>query len=263
MWSDSLHRHFAVLWEAKEVFVVLAIWGIRANPNGLGRCVAAFLVGLASLLWAEGLPAGVIQTYSSEASFLAGIPQNSAFFDNAFPDLVGLGAGELSGNSRPYSGNGYSYTASTSAGPLFVAGTDPTPWLTTSNWDKPLTFGGLSSGLQVKAVGGTFFLSDEAGEWTAGSVSLQVSFVGGGSFSQTVSPLGPTTFFGFVADETVSQVSIGSTTANLYPTAGQVIVGVPEPSTAICLATGAILIAAWSAGRRRLFMASGHGASVN
>lgn len=231
--------------------MVLEIWGIRAAPNGLGRWLAVFFIGLASLSLAENLPAAVIQTYSSEASFLAGLAPNSVAFDNGFSDLIGLGAGELSGNSRPYSGNGYSYTASTSAGTLFVAGADPTPWLTTSNWDKPLTFGGLSSGPQVKAVGGTFFLSDEAGEWGAGSISLQATFVGGGSFSQTLSPLGPTTFFGFVADEAISQVSIGSTTANLYPTAGQVIVGVPEPSTAICLATGAILIAAWSAGRRR------------
>ena len=46
MWSDSLHSHFAVLWEEKEVCVVSAIWERRAMPNGLGRCVAAFLVGL-------------------------------------------------------------------------------------------------------------------------------------------------------------------------------------------------------------------------
>jgi hypothetical protein len=231
--------------------VVSAIWEDRAKPNGLGRWGTAFLVGLASLWWAENLPAAVIQTYSSQASFLAGLAPNSVAFDNGFSDLIGLGAGELSGNSRPYSGNGYSYTASTASTSLFVAGTEAEPWLTTASWNTPLVFGGISSAVPLKAVGGTFFLSDEAGEWAAGSVSLQATFVGGGSFSQTLSPLGPTAFFGFVADEAVSQFSIGSGTSDRYPTAGHVIVGVPEPSTAICLATGAILIAAWSAGRRR------------
>lgn len=202
---------------------------------------AMLIVGLQS---AVGL-ANTVTEYRSKAAFLAAFPPaEPRKYDNTLSDLGLLGPGELSSNSRAYSGNGFSYDTATAGYALYVAGTTQDPWLTSVDYRPPLVIANISGPAAGQfGIGGQFFLTNVDGDWAAGSLSVTATLAGGGTFTTTLSSPAATDFLGLSASRAITTLSLLSPSANLYPTIGGILVIVPEPLPASLLATAAVCFA--------------------
>ena len=202
----------------------------------LGFAAAKYLCAAAAAIAIMGQSARIaeaapITEYRSEASFLAAFPPaEPRQFDNSLADLGPFWPGELTTNSRVYAGNGFAYDISTTGYALYVAGSAAEPWLTSVDARPPLVVANISGPPAGQfGIGGQFFLSDENGDWASGSLSVAATLSGGGIFSTTLSSPSSSDFFGLVANQPITSLSLTSLSTGLYPTIGGVVVIVPEP----------------------------------
>lgn len=188
--------------------------------------------------------AAPIAEYRSESAFLAAFPPaESRRFDNSLSDLGPLWPGELSTNSRIYAGNGFAYDISTAGFALYVAGSAADPWLTSVDARPPLVVANISGPPAGQfGFGGQLFLSDDNGEWAAGSLRVSATLAGGGTYSATLASPSAGDFFGLVVNQPIATLSLTSLSSGLYPTIGGVVVIVPEPWAMASLATAAFCI---------------------
>ena len=140
----------------------------------------------------------------------------------------------------------YGYTATSSTGTFFGAGTAGNPWLSTDAATDTITFASFTGG--VSAIGGNFFGSDIAGSFLAGNIMVSLTDANG-VFTQTI--INPTTsfFLGFVSDGGLSSLSISAVqpaSTVLWPTVDNLVLAkgvttvpaIPEPQTCALMLAG-------------------------
>ncbi len=205
-----------------------------------------------------------VTTYTTQASFLADV--ETGYYLETFNSLPPPAPPQDLGNGPlPFSGNGFSYSASATNG-FFSAGSVADVWLSTNTATDSIVFNFTTP---ITAVGGNFFTSDINGLFAAGDITLQL--VDGSS----VPPEGPfatatSTFRGFISTQTITSLTVTATQPAVgfrWPTVNDLIVGnaaddnggggggsgsstVPEPTTIAVF--GLMGVAGFVARRRKL-----------
>jgi hypothetical protein len=193
---------------------------------------------------AGAMSASAALVFTTEASFLTAI--NPGYYLNDFGDVTGVG---VLSSPRSYSGGSgpFSYDISSSSGYLYGVLPGGNPAMSTG-FDSDILTVSFTSG-NVTAVGGLFFLTDDPGAATSGTVKVDLS----DSTSQTFAA---GSFRGFVTSAggpVITSLSLDSLTTGAYPTLDHLYAGttpVPEPTTMIA---GALLLLPFGASTFRFF----------
>jgi hypothetical protein len=192
-------------------------------------CLAALLCA------AAGAQAG-ITVYTSTSAFLAVSRPGTDTFDDLtiapYGDTVHRAAGA------------YNYQAYSATG-IWGAGGPTDFWLSNNLRYNPIVFSNFSGG--VNAFGGNFFASDVAGQFVDGTVVLTA--VDGGTLTYDLAGATSSSFLGFVATSALTSVTLGTDGGAYWPTANNVVLAVPEPSTYGMMLAGITLLGV--AARRR------------
>jgi hypothetical protein len=193
----------------------------------------------AALLCAAAAAQADITVYTSQADFLAAV---SAPGVDTFDDLTV----DPYGDTLNRTAGTYSYNAFAADG-LWGAGGAGDYWLSTNRGADPIVFSGFSGG--VSAFGGNFFASDVLGQYTLGN--LQLTAADGSVLSYDLNGATTATFLGFVSSTPLSSVTLNTDGATgVWPTANNVVLAVPEPSTYAMLLAGLGFVGLMSRRRR-------------
>jgi hypothetical protein len=184
--------------------------------------------------------------YTSEASFLGAI--NPSYYLNDFNDITGW---QSLGSSDNYSGDSGTFAYTVTAPTEGIWGVVPGGNGAVSTVDErnPLTIS-FTSG-NVTAIGGLFFLTDEAGNAIDGTVQIKLS----DSTSQTFAA---GSFHGFVLPQggpAITSLSFMSLTAGDYPTLDHFYAGssAPVPDGPAPMIAAALLLPLGANALGRLF----------
>jgi len=186
-----------------------------------------FLAAALAALCVHAPAQAAITVFTDQASFLAAVSNPGV---DTFADLQETSYGA----SMNRSAGTYGYTVG-AVNLLFPGADAGNIFMSTNNRLDALTFGGFGAG--VSAVGGRFFASNTAGDYSATpSITLSMTDADG-VFTHTL--LNPTTnsFLGFVSTGGLSQFSVMTPNAsNLWPsvddfTLAGTLSAVPEPAT--------------------------------
>jgi hypothetical protein len=174
---------------------------------------------LAALLCTAAGARADITVYTNQADFLAAV--NHAGTDsyddltlNLYDETLHRTAGAWSYDV--YSGNG-----------LYGAGGPGDYWLSNNSPTNPIVFSNFSGG--VSAFGGNFFGSDLAGQYAFGNVVLTA--IDGSTISYNLNGAATTDFLGFVSSTPLAAITLGTGSSELWATANNVVLAVPEPAT--------------------------------
>jgi tetratricopeptide (TPR) repeat protein len=177
---------------------------------------------------------GTISWFTDESTFMSSL-SGPAFVN----DFAGVPPPPVP-NPISFSGTaGYSYQATANGGLYRVFGG---PFgLTPNDLETPLVFDAFNG---ITAFGGRFSLTNGDELRDSGSIALSI-FTGTSpillsSTTATVTGAGPA-FLGLIyfgAPTPITQATLSTTSAELFPTAERVAVGVPEPSALIALTAG-------------------------
>lgn len=157
-----------------------------------------------------------------------------------------------------FSGNGFSFTATTtntSGNTLYglTNGGGSDRWLTLFFPQFGLVFTNFS--LNVSAIGGNFFATDDLGFFTNTPINVSVLLSDSSTFSTNYTPTSAISFLGltFSTNVSVSALVVSNlNTSPQFPTANNLTVGVvPEPSTYALLGLAALGFAGYVIRRRR------------
>jgi hypothetical protein len=193
----------------------------------------------AALLCAAAAAQADITVYTSQADFLAAV---SATGVDTFDDLTV----DPYGDTLNRTAGTYSYDAY-SVGGLWGAGGAGDHWLSTNSAFDPIRFSNFSGG--VTAFGGNFFGSDITGQYALGNVQLTAA--DGSVLSYDLNGATTTSFLGFVSSTPLSSVTLNTDGApGIWPTANNVVLAVPEPSTYAMLLAGLGFVGLMSRRRR-------------
>lgn len=200
-----------------------------------------FQLAIMAIALAGTMNAGAALVFTTEASFLTAI--DAGYYLNDFGDVPGYG---ILSSPRNYSGGSgpFSYSIS-SVGSGSLYGVVPSGDKALSTFvDTDILKITFTSG-NVTAVGGLFFLTDDPGNLTGGTVTVMLS----DSTSQTFAA---GSFRGFATSSSgpvITSLSLDSVTVGAYPTVDHLYAGtaaaaesaaaVPEPTTVIA---GALLL---------------------
>ena len=182
------------------------------------------LLGLGLLCFA-GWSHATFVTYTTQGAFVgATIAAGTDTFDS-------LAAGDLP-SSIPRTAGGYAYTVSSPSGLFGIDGADR--WLSNFDRREGITFSGFSSA--VRAVGGTFFGTNESGVTLPDQmIRFTVTDTSLAQFATVLTLNSASSFFGVVSSTPILSMLISADPANLlaaYPTVNNfVVASVPEPST--------------------------------
>lgn len=177
--------------------------------------------------------------YTNADSFIFAI--NTGHYTEGFDGLM---KGEVIPPAH-FTNTGFSFDATTTSGSsLYCVGPGADHWLTVSDSTKPLVFTNFTN---ATAFGGYFFNTDDSGIFSTNNLTLLT--VGDGTiYTNFVTNVSTTNFFGWTFASSLSSVSIISTNLGSFPTAGSVTLGttVPEPSTwaLLLLGAGTVVLAA-------------------
>lgn len=224
----------------------LALCGLAAGPSGLLRAWLA--AAAAAVSWLGGPPAQAtpFQWFTTESSFLAALDPGSY---TATGTVLNSGGGDLGSSSETFTGTGnpaYGFTVMATGG---LYGTNP--GIAPLDYSTSLTFQTFTPSQGVTAFGGLFSLRDINDARQAGNLSLALFTGGAGNQSIASQSLSVTSsapsFLGLITyggTQPITKVTLTATTSpgSLVPTAEQVIVGVPEPSTLAAFSTAAVLL---------------------
>jgi hypothetical protein len=167
---------------------------------------------------------------------------------NYTQNFNGIPAPTLVTTPTNFSGNGFSFTATTPNGGInnqlygLTNGGGGDRWLTTFFPEFGLVFTNFSP--NVSAIGGNFFATDEQGVFTNTPINVRIMLSDASTFSTNYSPGGFTSFLGVTFSTNVSISSLVISNLNnppMFPTANNLTIGaVPEPSTYALFGIGAI-----------------------
>lgn len=210
----------------KEYFVT------STSPFSLKPVCLAILLSAACSAQAE------ITIYTDQAAFLAAVsaPGVDSYNDlsyQAYPDTLYREAGA------------YRYQAYSESG-LFGTGTPSDGWLSNNHTRAPIVFSNFSGG--VNAFGGNFFASDIMGDYLPGG-SVVLTAIDGSALTYTV--IGATTdsFLGFISSTPLTSVVLNSA-EEYWPTANNVVLAVPEPTSYGMLLAGCGVLGLFARRRR-------------
>lgn len=157
-----------------------------------------------------------------------------------------------------FSGNGFSFTATTTntgGNQLYglTNGGGSDRWLTLNFPQFGLVFTNFS--LNVSAIGGNFFATDDLGFFTNTPINVSVLLSDSSTFSTNYTPTSAISFLGLTFSTNVSVSALVVSNLNTppqFPTANNLTVGVvPEPSTYALLGLAALGCVAYLIRRRR------------
>jgi hypothetical protein len=224
----------------------LARCGFAAAPSGLLRAWLAAAAATVCCLGGPPAQATPFQWFTDESSFLAALDPGSF---TATGTVLNSGGGDLGSSSKTFTGTGnpaYGFTVMATGG---LYGTNP--GIAPLEYSTPLTFQTFTPSQGVTAFGGLFSLRDLNDARQAGNLSLALFTGGAGNQSIASQSLSVTSsapsFLGLITyggTQPITKVTLTATTSpgSLVPTAEQVIVGVPEPSTVAAFSTAAVLL---------------------
>lgn len=183
----------------------------------------ALLVAANILVLVESAQAE-ITVFNSQSSYLAAIasPGVDTF---AGLSVVAVTPGPINRTAGPYG-----YVASATTTQFFGAGTADDPWLCTNVAGDTITLGSFTGG--VVAVGGQFFGSGSAGQFTAGTINVEALDSLGASVSVTIPDAPLSNFIGFVSDAAMTSVRVYTTqplAGFVWPTVDNLTLGVAPP----------------------------------
>jgi hypothetical protein len=183
---------------------------------------------VAALLCASAAANATITVYTSESAF------NAAVTNAGTDNLDDLALGPLADTVLRPAG-AYQYTASAPGG-LWGAGVPGDTWLSTDLRGDAITFSRFTG--NVSAFGGNFFGSDVGGAYVPnGTLTLTAS--DGFTLSYTLNDATQSSFLGFVSDTPLGTVTLAaSPDVDYWPTANNVVLAVPEPTTYAMLLAG-------------------------
>jgi len=177
---------------------------------------------LAALLCAAGAAQADITVYRSESAFLAAV---SAPGVDSFDDLS---AATPYADTLYRTAGAYTYQAYSTGG-LWGAGGGGDQWLSNTFQTAPIVFSGFSPG--VTAFGGRFFATDVFGDYLPAG-NLMLTAVDGTALTYSLEGAATDSFLGFVSDSALYTVVLGANGGEEYwPTANDVVLAVPEPTT--------------------------------
>jgi hypothetical protein len=158
-----------------------------------------------------------------------------------------------------FSGNGFSFTATTTNGGVnnqlygLTNGGGADRWLTLFFPEFGLVFTNFS--LNVSAIGGNFFATDDQGFYTNTPINVSILLSDASTFSTNYTPTGSASFLGVTFSTNVSISALVISNLNSppqFPTANNLTIGVvPEPSTYALLGLAAAGFAGYVIRRRR------------
>ena len=208
------------------------------------RTIQLVVVCVSVLVASAGQVYAGFVTYTDKTLFMAALASSST--DN-FNDLPLFG--QASPITRTVGSYGYQMATQ---GLFFNVGTTSDVWVSTNSNTVSINF--AISGGGPTAIGGFFFLSNEAGSPTAGTISASIN---GGLFTQSVFASSATNFFGWVSTDGTQISSLSVVPSAVYATANDLILGqanlvaVPEPTSLALFGIGACVAGVGPARRQR------------
>ena len=193
-------------------------------------------------------------TYTDSSAFFAAISAS-----NYTETFNGIAGGNVVTTPTNFSGNGFSFTATTTNGGVnnqlygLTNGGGDDRWITLLYPQFGLVFTNFS--LNVSAIGGNFFATDDQGFYTNTPINVRILLSDSSTFSTNYTPSGASSFLGVTFNTNVSVSSLVISNLNVppqFPTANNLIIGVvPEPSTYALLGLAAAGFAGYVIRRRR------------
>jgi hypothetical protein len=190
------------------------------------------LISMLSLCPVTAVANAILNTYSSQSSFLSAVLPGS--YQQTFSTRT-------TSTTLNYSGNGYSYTVKSTSPDLLQTAYG---WLqeTATNDTITITF---TSGV-VTALGADFFAVNLAAQPASTTVTLNF---GGGLTRSFTSAASSTSFTGYIFDTPLTSLTYSAQSSGLnfrYPALDNLVVGTatPEPGTGILLSAVALLTVA-------------------
>ena len=192
-------------------------------------------LAVGALAVASGGAQAAFTVYTSAADFAAA---TSAPGVDGFTDL----------SSRPIdsplvrNAGAYGYTASATT-QFYVVGSMGNPYLSTDSETDSITFSNFTGG--VRAIGGNFFGTDFAGDFSQGPLSLTATDADG-SFTQLVNSSSTSGFLGFVSTGALTSLVLqAALSTDVYPAVDNLVLAqvsplaaIPEPATYAMLLAG-------------------------
>jgi hypothetical protein len=219
------------------------------------RKILLTLLAAVTIACATALNAGAqTNTYTNSSAFFSAISAS-----NYTETFNGIAGGNVVTTPTNFSGNGFSFTATTTNGGLdnqlygLTNGGGDDRWITLFFPEYGLVFTNFS--LNVSAIGGNFFATDDQGNYTNTPINVRVLLSDSSTFSTNYTPSGATSFLGVTFSTNVSISSLVISNLNTppqFPTANNLTIGVvPEPSTYALLGLAAAGFAGYAIRRRR------------
>lgn len=219
----------------------------------MSKILLTFLAAV-TITCAGALNAGAqTNTYTNSSAFFSAISASN--YTETFNGIPGENVVTTPTN---FSGNGFSFTATTpntGGNQLYglTNGGGSDKWLTLLFPELGLVFTNLS--LNVSAIGGNFFATDQFGFFTNTPINVSILLTDSSTFSTNFTPSSATSFLGVTFSTNVSISALVISNLNSpaqFPTANNLTVGVvPEPSTYALLGLAAAGFAGYVIRRRR------------
>ena len=218
------------------------------------KTLLTFLAAV-TITCAGALTAGAqTKTFTNSSAFFSAISAS-----NYTETFNGIAGGNVVTTPTNFSGNGFSFTATTTNGGLdnrlygLTNGGGDDRWITLLYPQFGLVFTNFS--LNVSAIGGNFFATDDQGNYTNTPINVRVLLSDSSTFSTNFTPTGSASFLGVTFSTNVSISSLVISNLNSppqFPTANNLTIGVvPEPSTYALLGLAAAGFAGYVIRRRR------------